>query len=267
MSQARHDLATISRDVLHALGAGPDWVDHQIAVWNRTPDGTAPLFNRMLLDRMEGQSSPALWCQGITRLIAYYKALPEFTEKEWRQRRADILGNGLPRFHSTLAELALHEGLTKRVPGLAISLLPAKPGAKTPDYRLEFGKQRVEAELKSILSEQMRATAGQTQFGSWGLEPKGTRKVWQTFLKPILEGQVQTTVSLIFVDISLCDKLGINLVLPQSVPALRESAEQLLRELAKAGPALRPAETLFVLCSFDPVSYALEMLIDVPKGS
>ena len=257
----RQRLLDIGKDLLGALDTGPEWIDEQLSA---DPNKPRPLFFRLILDHHKQSVIENENSRSILGLVTYYKALPEYTDDDWQRRRANILGKDWAAFHTTLAELALHEGLRKRFPEIEVRLRATRPGMKTSDYFLTFGTETIEAELKSNLSEAERMTAGEVYLGSASPDADTRRRSWQRFMKPFREGQLQSERSVVFLDVTACDEMFINLSFGLAVPALRANLDQLLRNLANSGPKDRPSDALFVLCAFDPVSFVLRSLIGVP---
>jgi hypothetical protein len=186
-------------------------LDDAVGTYNRTaaakPDEAVscnPLLSRLLLDCC---NNAPLIVPAIQRVATYYKALPEFSERGWKERRAGILGEDFAGFHSTLAEISLHEALAT-IPGLSARFIdPESGGRRRADYEIRVGDAVLEAEFKSILSEQVRLPEG-TRFGGIHVDPSTARAVWRKFTEPIRERQLDASrPAAIFVDISMCDEL------------------------------------------------------------
>jgi hypothetical protein len=204
----------------------------------------------------------------IQRLVSYYKALPEFSNRGWNERRAHVLGNDFAGFHSTLVEISLHQALST-IGGISVRFIDPEPGGRRrADYEIRFGGAVFEAEFKSILSEQVRLPNG-THFGGINIDPVTARAVWRQFTEPIREGQVDASrPCAIFVDISVCDELYMFLALPRVIrwSELRDHASSLFDQLAAARREAVPVNLMFVVCGFEPSTYLPLFLAPLLSG-
>jgi hypothetical protein len=237
-------------------------------VWQRSLTRVVPgnpLLSRLLLDQF---NDAPITVPAIQRLVAYNKALPEFGDRGWRERRAGILGDDLAAFHSTLVEISFHEALST-IPGLIVRFIDPKPGGRTRvDYKLRFGDAVLEAELKSILSEHVRLAEG-TRFDGIHTDPVTARAIWRKFTQPIREGQLDPTrPGAIFLDVSMCDEIYMFLPLPPAIRSseLHDHAQGLLDQLAATRRAVVPGTLLFMLCGFEPSTYRVLFLTPVSPG-
>jgi len=205
----------------------------------------------------------------IQRLLAYYKGLPEFSDRQWSERRARILGEDFPAFHSTLVEISLHEALSA-ISGLSSRFIdPEQGGRRRADYELRFGGTTIEAELKSILSEQVSLAEGTASVGI-RIDPATARSVWRKFTQPIREGQVDMDrPAAVFVDITFCHELYVFMALSHAIRSseLHDHAQSLLDQLLAARRAAVSASTLLVVCGFEPNTYRALFIAPVPHES
>lgn len=256
--------------LLEELEAPAIWLTEAIDTFNARVVNAAdqqsvegnPLLIRLLLDHLHTESIGA---SAITWLVKYYKCLPEYNYRSWRARRAAILDDNFSAFHSALTELSLHSALAT-LSNLTVRFIEPEPGGRQrPDYELNFRSASLEAELKSIISEQIRSPFG-TRFVGHSVNAKTARAVWRKFTQPHREGQLDPSkASVVFVDISLCDDLYAFLGLARdfSKSGLDKQAQMLLRDLWAARTSKTECNAGFFVCGFDPASFGLLFLSPV----
>lgn len=256
------ELKRRSAELLADLDAPPSWLDDAVGDYNhRARDGDTgepvtgnPLLVRVVLDRVHLQP---VTVPAIRRLVRYYKGLPEFSKRGWSDRRSRILGDDLASFHSTLVEIALHEGLARLEKGTVRFIDPQPGGPRRPDYEIATASGPVQAELKSVFSEYVRMRGG-TQLGGMTVDPQIARAIWRKSLEPIQNGQLcDDRQSFVFVDISFCDELFMFVSLSVEIPAMQLHAHRLLRSFGFSAPASAPGRAGLMVCGFDPYSYNL----------
>ncbi|MEX5213050.1 MAG: hypothetical protein NW703_02690 [Nitrospiraceae bacterium] len=288
----RDDLQKRSEALLFDLAAPNGWLEDVVGAYNRAvikePKKSVPcnpLLLRILHDHLHDDPVAVPAIQG---LVTHYKALAEFSDREWRNRKARILGNDVAGFHSTLVEISLHKFLSG-IPGLSVRFIDPEPGVRRrTDYQIRIGNISLDAELKSIFSDQVRLADGTLPMG-YNAEPttfksiaseRGLRAIgapfagstidsttakviWRKFSQPIRERQLDTSrPSAIFVDISTCDELCTFLAPPCLIQSseLRNHARSLLRQLAAVRRAEVPASLQLMVCGFTPWEYEIWLI-------
>ncbi len=264
------ELKERSAELLADLEAPPSWLDDVVADYNGRAQGAAsgdpvtgnPLLVRVVLDRVNLQP---VTVPAIRRLVGYYRDLPEFSERAWRDRRGRILGGDLASFHSTLVEIALHDGLSRLRRGTVRFIDPQPGGPRLPDLEIATAGGPIHVELKSIFSEYVRMQGGAgTQLGGMTVDPKIARAIWRKFQEPVQRGQLRDDrQSLVFVDISFCDELFMFQSLAAAMPALRPHAHRLLDSFGSSAPQTAPGHAGLMVCGFDTSSYNLAFVQQV----
>lgn len=260
------ELKERAAEMLADLDAPPWWLEDAIEDYNCSPrdaDGQPtirrPLLIQLLQDRVHLES---ILAPAVRRLVRHYKSLSEFTARGWTDRQARILGKDFGAFHSTLAEIALHEWLASR-PNVWVRLIDPESSGPRPDFEIRFGEFCARAELKSVLSEDVRMPEG-AHLGGFAVDHQTAQAVWRRFRKAIRKGQVGSgRPSLVFVDVSACDELSIFLTLPREIPAMKPHAESLLDSLASAACESAPEQVGLMVCAFEPYSFRVRFVAPV----
>jgi len=238
------ELKERSAELLADLEAPPSWLDDVVADYNGRAQGAAsgdpvtgnPLLVRVVLDRVNLQP---VTVPAIRRLVGYYRDLPEFSERAWRDRRGRILGGDLASFHSTLVEIALHDGLSRLRRGTVRFIDPQPGGPRLPDLEIATAGGPIHVELKSIFSEYVRMQGGAgTQLGGMTVDPKIARAIWRKFQEPVQS-------------------------LAAAMPALRPHAHRLLDSFGSSAPQTAPGHAGLMVCGFDTSSYNLAFVQQV----